>query len=78
MPKYGDNRFKDLDPFSRYNMEMAVTTGLLCLYGLINLVGGVFDIVPATIDGQDWSGDTDTYPPVVLHLAALIQVSIAE
>lgn len=75
MSKYGENRFKAVDPFPAYIREMGITSGLLCLYGCITLVQGVYDIVPATIDGQDWSGDSDTYPPVVRHLAALVQVS---
>lgn len=52
-----------------------MTAGLLCLFGFINLVPGVYDLVRSTTDGQDWSGDSDIYPPVVMHLAALAQVS---
>ena len=51
-----------------------MTAGLLCLFGMINLVPGVYDLVLATTDGQDWSGGEDVYPPVVLLLSALIQV----
>lgn len=54
--------------------QMSMTAGLLCLYGLLNLIPGVYDLVQVTIDGQDWSGNSDVYPPVVLLLAALIQV----
>lgn len=54
--------------------QMSMTAGLLCLYGLLNLVPGVYELVRVTTDGQDWSGGEDTYPPVVLHLASLIQV----
>lgn len=75
MSTYGESRFKGLNPFPRYKHEMALTAGLLSLYGLINLVPGMYSIVPPTIDGQDWAEDSDDYPPVVLHLAALIQVS---
>lgn len=74
MATYGDNRFRGFEPFPNYTREMSMTAGLLCLYGFINLVPGVYDLVRATTDGQDWSGDEDVYPPVVLHLAALIQV----
>eukprot|EP00752_Nemacystus_decipiens_P007650 g6839.t1 len=54
--------------------EMLRTAGLLAVFGVLNLVPGVYNIILATIDGQDWSGDSDTFPPVVLHLAALIQI----
>lgn len=53
---------------------MTMTAGLLALFGLINLVPGVYDLVRVTADGQDWSGNSDVYPPVVLLLAALVQV----
>ena len=72
---YGGNRLTGFDPYSAYARETSMTAGLLCLFGLINLVPGVYDLVLNTTDGQDWSGDTDIYPPVVTLLAALIQVS---
>ncbi|CAM9479442.1 unnamed protein product [Scytosiphon promiscuus] len=71
---YGDNRFLGLEPFGRYSHEMSVTAGMLCIFGIINLVPGVYDLCLSTTDGQDWSGDSDDYPPVVVHLAALIQI----
>ncbi|CAM9975795.1 unnamed protein product [Ascophyllum nodosum] len=71
---YGGNRLTGFDPYSAYARETSMTAGLLCLFGLINLVPGVYDLVLNTTDGQDWSGDTDIYPPVVTLLAALIQV----
>lgn len=71
---YGDNRFLGLEPFGRYSHETSVTAGMLCLFGMINLVPGVYDLCVSTTDGQDWSGDSDDYPPVVVHLGALIQV----
>lgn len=70
---YGDNRVSG-QPYFDYTKEMSMTAGLLCLYGLLNLIPGVYDLVVSTVDGQDWSGNEDVYPPVVLHLAALIQV----
>lgn len=73
---YGDSKFRGLGPFERYNREMSATAGMLCLFGFINLVPGVFDLLMSTIDGQDWSGNEDVYPPVVLHLAALLQVCL--
>lgn len=76
MSGYGDNRLLGLDPFGRYTKEMSVTAGMLCLFGFINLVPGVYDLCLSTIDGQDWSGDSDVFPPVVRHLAALIQVCL--
>lgn len=78
MVTYGENRFRGFDPYANYAREMTATAGLLCLYGFINLVPGVYDLVRATTDGQDWSGDSDFYPPVVLHLAALAQVRMIE
>lgn len=77
MSIFGGNRLAGFDPYSSYTRETSMTAGLLCLYGLINLVPGVYDLVLNTTDGQDWSGDEDTYPPVVLHLAALIQVTFS-
>ncbi|CAM9174017.1 unnamed protein product [Ectocarpus sp. 12 AP-2014] len=74
---YGDNRLLGLDPFGRYTKEMSVTAGMLCLFGFINLVPGVYDLCLSTIDGQDWSGDSDVFPPVVRHLAALIQITFS-
>ena len=74
MSTYGDSRFLGFAPFPSYTREMAMTAGLLCLFGFINLVPGVYDLVGAIDDGQDWSGSEDVYPPVVLLLAALIQV----
>lgn len=74
MSTYGDNRFLGFEPFPNFTREMAMTAGLLCLFGFINLVPGVYDLVRATNDGQDWSGSEDVYPPVVLLLAALAQV----
>lgn len=59
---------------ANFHAQMSMTAGLLCLYGLLNLIPGVYDLVVSTVDGQDWSGNEDVYPPVVLHLAALIQV----
>ena len=74
MSTYGDSRFLGFEPFPNFTREMAMTAGLLCLFGFINLVPGVYDLVRATNDGQDWSGGEDVYPPVVLLLAALAQV----
>lgn len=73
---YGDSRFRGLEPFGRYSREMTATAGMLCLFGFINLVPGVFDLLVSTVAGQDWSGSEDVFPPVVLHLSALIQVCL--
>lgn len=74
MSSYGDNKLRGLEPHARFQCEMLRTAGLLTVFGILNLVPGVYDLILATIDGQDWSGDSDTFPPVVLHLSALIQV----
>ena len=78
MSSYGDNKLRGLEPHARFQCEMLRTAGLLVGFGVLNLVPGVYNLILATIEGQDWSGDSDTFPPVVLHLAALIQVSEAE
>lgn len=75
MVKYGGNRLEGFDPFSCYTRETLMAAALLCIYGFVNLIPGVYDLVLNTTDGQKWDGDADTYPPVVLLLAALIQVS---
>eukprot|EP00904_Undaria_pinnatifida_P004154 jgi/Undpi1/1373/HiC_scaffold_11.g04765.m1 len=77
MSTYGDSRFMGFEPFPSFTREMSMTAGLLCLFGMINLVPGVYDLVLATTDGQDWSGGEDVYPPVVLLLSALIQVAFS-
>lgn len=74
MSCYGDNKLRGIEPHARFRCEMLRTAGLLAVFGVLNLVPAVYDIILATIDGQDWSGDSDVFPPVVLHLAALIQV----
>lgn len=74
MSTYGDNKLRGLEPHARFQCDMLRTAGMLTVFGVLNIVPGVYDLILATIDGQDWSGDSDTFPPVVLHLAALIQV----
>lgn len=76
MSIYGDNKLRGLEPHARFQVEMLRTAGLLTIFGVLNLVPGVYDLILATIDGQDWSGDSDIFPPVVLHLSALIQVGL--
>eukprot|EP00903_Cladosiphon_okamuranus_P013015 g12144.t1 len=77
MSSYGDDKLRGLEPHARFQVELLRTAGLLAIFGVLNLVPGVYDLILATIDGQDWSGGSDVFPPVVLHLAALIQIVLS-
>lgn len=74
MSSFGDNKLRGLEPHARFQCEMLRTAGLLAVFGVLNLVPGVYNLILATIDGQDWSGNSDVFPPVVLHISALVQV----
>ena len=60
----------------RYVGEVKETAALAIFYGTMALPSACIGIAAVTTLGQDWDGDSLSYPLVVLLLANLTQVRI--
>jgi hypothetical protein len=59
----------------RYLGEVKETAALAVFFGTMALPSACIGVAGVTSIGQDWAGDALTYPPIVLLLANLTQVS---
>jgi hypothetical protein len=59
----------------RYLGDVKETAALAIVFGTMALPSGFIGVAGATSIGQDWNGNSLTYPPIALLLAYLTQVS---